>query len=979
MARHFAALLFLAGLSHGQAQALTWDQNTAGEIVGRPPETPAELLDFCVANPERCSISIDHRSGGWQRHLQADRLNPVASTYKVVTLLDYAERIADGRIRDTHRVLRDDWTRFWIGADGEELTRTLTGPIEDAAGNHYRIRRSGGRSHKGALRQSWEHLDRPARVSVDELAQVMIRFSDNAAADWFRHQFGERSLERVVNRFVGGYHDIPPAINAMFLGYFLNPDRPGRPSVGERTLSDYSGYAAYGFRDETARWFARLEDRDFVARARSCQPAVLPWAPRFGACSPSIGEPGESQMRKLLERYTPRSNTRTQTRLMAHLLDRDLMPAAAHAAAERALEFRLDPSRFRDPRFRNRYRRYAAKSGSFRTNRGLAVLAWTAYLESQPQASGAISAGTVTVHLFDLPGGGRQATTGSLVPDLEFELPLRFAEDVIADRGGLAAAIMRRLPVDEARPELVARIERLEARVLPGGVARTLSLEARVRNIGTVASPAATELALFLRRSPGIPGRDASVPADATLAVPPLAADESVALLFELPVPAGRDFVSLVTDPENRIAESSESGESVGSTAHRDGHWERLRFARINYRSIGVRRDGLAAGNGVDWSATATAGSAEVRLQGRGALSPEIGRGDRLVLAPGQANETVAHLADRDGADRLRLQQPLARSLTGAAFVIERAFHDIQSWEDARQGDLAAERRIEVGVLYDDGPFHCRPAAESGCRRDGGRPTAMATIDGSVTTAAHYMALEAARGRHHRARRDAGVVLDGEGEVATGIRILDHHTRVAGLEMRGFAGIPGAAAITVEGARGVLLADMLIHDFDGGEHSATAILGRRLAGFTLRNSIIHGPGGAGVRLNHPTASGAVENCTVYAMSGTGIEEGDGLLDVRNTISMGNGEADFRVRRGLQDHNLSSDESAAGRGSMTGRSAEREFRSASLASPDLHLGTQAEAAGSGVVLSPSFRADIDGEPRPTGNTERWSRGADEVDR
>jgi len=323
----------------------------------------------------------------------------------------------------------------------------------------------------------------------------------------------------------------------------------------------------------------------------------------------------------------------------------------------------------------------------------------------------------------------------------------------------------------------------------------------------------------------------------------------------------------------------------------------------------------------------------------------------------------------------LSLQQPLGVSLTGVPFTIQRAFHEIQSWEDARQGDLVADQRVEVGVLYNDGPFRCRPAADPSCRFDGNRATAMATIDGSLTNARHYMALEVAKGQRHQARSGTGVVLDGEDAVKFGIRVLDHHTRVSGLAMRGFGGTRGAAAISVERARHVLLNDLLIHDFGDAQGSAAGILGGHLGDFTLRNSIIY-DGGAGVRVDRPTASGSVENCTVLGMSGPGVSEGDGLLEVRNTISMDNGEGDFQVRRGAQGHNLSSDGSASGPGSITGRTPTRQFRSLVAEARDLHLRAGADAAGTGVVLYPAFRTDIDREARPVGRSASWSMGADQ---
>ncbi len=971
--RRFVAVLALAVLWPPSAAAHTWHRDAAGKVVGSPPETPVQLLEFCVANPRRCSISVNHLSGGWQRHLQPDRLNAIASTYKLVTLLAYAQRVADGRIRPTQRLSRDRWTRFWIGADGEELRRTRTGAIVDVNGNTYRIRRAGGRGLTGSLRRSWKYLRRPLRVTLDDLAGVMVRFSDNAAPDWMLHEFGERSFERLIDNLPGGYHDVPPSINAMFLTYFLNPEQPGRPAVGERMLSAYSGYETRGYRDEMARWFARLEDREYVARARSCQPAVLPWDQRIGACSPSVGEPAEEQIRELFNRYSARSNTRTQTRLMSRLLDRSLLQPAAQEVAERALEFRLDPGRFRDPKFRNRFRRYGAKSGSFRTNRGLSVLAWTAYFESQPAADGSTRKGAVSIHLRDLPGRQRDPQGGYSTADIDFELPLRFAEGVILNRDGLATAVMKRLPVEVPRPELVARVRRLEMRSHGSGRARALAMEVRVRNIGTAATEAASEIALFLRTAAGSPLDAKAEPAAQSHPIPRLAAGERVDLLFGIPVPAGRDFLSLVVDPGDLIAESTEFGHH---DTDNNAQWQRLRFPLLNHRSIGARRGILDAGDGLRRRATGTAGSVTVRVEGAGKLPENVGRGDRLELAPGGANEVVGYIVSRDGPARVTLQQPLGVSLSGVTFTIRRAFHSIQSWEDARQGDLVADERVEVGVLYDDGPLLCRPAADSGCLFEGDRAMAMATIDGSVTNPAHYMALEVADGQRHRATAGSGLVLDGENMVRRGIRIRDHYTRVAGLAMRGFGGTGGAAAISVERARQVLLDDLLIHDFDGAQGPAAGILGGVLSDFTLRNSIIYDGGGAGVRIDRPTASGLVQNCTVLGMSGPGIREGDGLLEVRNTISMDSGEEDFQVRRGTQDHNLSSDGSASGPGSMTGRTAARQFRSPLAEARDLHLRPGADAAGAGAVLYPAFQTDIDGELRPLGQSAFWNMGADQ---
>jgi hypothetical protein len=963
----------VAALVNAPAAAHTWYRDANGNVVGRAPATSAELLDYCLASPAHCSISVNHVSEGWQRHLQADRLNPIASTYKLVPLLVYAELVADGRLLPTRRLSRDDWARFWIGADGEELQPVGTGPIVDTRGRAYSIRRAGGRRLDGTLRRSWVYLQRPPRLTMDELVEVMIRYSDNAGPDWILHQFGERSFRQVMDRRLMGYHDMPASINAMFLTYFLNPEQPGLPAPGDRVLDAYSGFQARGYRDEVARWLARLEDRDFVTRARACQPAVLPWERRMGECPGAVREPGEARMRRLFNGHSMQSNTRTQTRLMTDLLQRTLLDPTAGKLVEHSLEYRLDPGRFRDPKFRNRFRRHGAKSGSFRTNDGLTVLTWTGYFESQPRADGSTARGAVSIHLRDLPGGERPRQAGAPAnPDIGLELPLRFAEDVILNRNGLATAVASRLPDEAPRPELIARVERLEAHGDQSGSSRMLAMEVRVQNIGAAPTVTATRVALYLRRAAEGAFDPGAEPASQMFPVPPLDPGESMGVLFHGSVPPERDYAVVMLDPDDLVPESTETG---NNTSDNNVQWERLHFATVNFRSIGTRRGALDAGDGVARRATSTAGAVTVRFEGPGQLPATVGRGDELVLAPGEANQLVGHIASRDGATRVRLQRPVDVSLSGVPFIIRRSFASIQAWEDARQGNLVAAGRIEVGILYGDGPFRCGPAAESGCLFDGERVEAMAVVDGSVTNAGHYMALEAAEGERHRGTAGTGVVLDGESTTRLGIRVRDHHTRIRGLELRGFGNQEGAAAIAVERARHVLLENLLIHDLDTTGASVAGVRAGILGDFTLRNTVIHG-GATGVRIDRPNATGSVENCTVFGMSGWGIREGSGLLNVRNTVSMGNGEGDFQVRRGTQDHNLSSDETAAGPGALTGRPPEGQFRSLDAGSPDLRLRPTADAAGAGTVLYPAFDTDMEGEQRPSGPNAGWSMGADQ---
>jgi hypothetical protein len=860
------------------------------------------VLDYCVAYPAHCSISVEHLSGGWARHWNADRLNVLASSFKLIPLLVYSQAVADGRIDPERLVDREDWTRFWFGLDG------------------------------GGLECAWDALGQPLQASVEQMANVMIWCSDNAVPDWFLHEFGDRSFQQVLDRFVTGHHDLPESIYAMFLTEFANPDEPGldgTPTTGERAVAESSDFGSGRYRAELDRWFARLENPGFVSLVRNCnpfEPQPLPWSSADPCPIAPIRITTGPAQASLWSDYFTRSTTRAQTRLMMRLLSRDLLSDVAQERVERSLESPMSG-----------YTRYGAKAGGLQVAFQAVIATWTAYLERSDGESAVVS-----VHL--------RAFTRDLVWERIDSLQPWYFADAIVEDPEFAELVRMTLPESDPRPELVALVERVEPLAEPGGERRA-DLEILVRNIGDVDAAVESKLDLFVR--PSSEGFDPTVEVPSqTLTVPALLAGEEARLLFEIQVPdetpQESQYVFLVTDPDDRVAESTEMGAEPGEP---NLQWERLAFPVVNHRSIGGARGPLAAGA----SASGSAGSLLVRVA---PLPPQpvIGRGDRLVLDPGGPREEAHSLfaLDREGnASLLRLQSPLQDDYGDASFTIERAFPTIQSWEDARQGDLAGENRLEVGVLYNDSPFTSGLDSGGVCAPEGSCPP-IAVIEGSLTTRNHYMALEVADRARHDGTAGTGVLIQGGTDVGSGIRIEDAFTRVRGAELADFA---SGAAIEVGDARHVLLEDLLIHDADLG------ILGTEKADFVLRNSIVYSGSGAGVRLSAPSATALLENSTVVGMAGPGVDEDAGLLIARNTIAMGNAGSDFQIERGDQDHNLSSDSTASGEGSIVGGDPTEEFVALTSGAEDFNLQPEGSAVGAGTVLFPSFERDMVGVPRP----------------
>ncbi len=349
----------------------------------------------------------------------------------------------------------------------------------------------------------------------------------------------------------------------------------------------------------------------------------------------------------------------------------------------------------------------------------------------------------------------------------------------------------------------------------------------------------------------------------------------------------------------------------------------------VNHRSIGTNA-GVLSGAG---TATVAEGSVVVRFEGV-ALPAAVGRGDEIVI-----DEEELYILSRDSDAQVTLQTPARTDHAGQAYAIRRAYTSIQAWERDRQGNLVAEDRLEVGVCYNDGPFTTRS------------PWELARIQGSVTDAEHFMWLTAADGAQHQGLAGAGVVLDGASRTRYGILVADDYTRIEGLELKGFRRNFLAAAITVWKARGVVLERLLIHDFEWPRFEGAGIEGAMRSEFTARSCIIYDGGAAGIMTRWPHSSARVENCTIYGMRGVGIDESHGRVSVVNTISMGNGKGDFRIRRGAQTHTISSDRTAAGEGSLVFLKPADQFVSVTPGSEDFHLreGSAAVDAGKNLAL------------------------------
>jgi hypothetical protein len=374
-----------------------------------------------------------------------------------------------------------------------------------------------------------------------------------------------------------------------------------------------------------------------------------------------------------------------------------------------------------------------------------------------------------------------------------------------------------------------------------------------------------------------------------------------------------------------------------------------------NYRSIGTNTDMLY----YTGSASIEAGSATVDFGPDAGLPSNIGQGDRIII-----NDEIFYILSRESDTRVTLQSNPGETHTDAECWIERAYHTLQAWESARDGNLVRDDRREVGVCYNDGPFHSNQHKQF----------SLLTINGSRTDADHYMWLTVAEGQRHNGVAGSGVVLDGDNRVKYGVRIKDDYTRVEWLEMKRFRRWNGSASVQVKKAKRVLLGQLLIHDFYSRRSSTVGIKGSRRSNFTARNCIIYDGDKAAIRTNKKGGTALIENCTIYGMDGRGIFEDRGRYTVLNTISMGNRKEDFKILRGVQGFNISSDDTASGPTSFIYLDAGDQFVSIMPGEENFHLNHGAKAIDAAANLSVTFSEDIDGPERP--QDSKWDIGADE---
>jgi len=492
--------------AHGRARFLLSLALASGMLVApaqtRAASAPETLLNFCVANPGICAISVFSIDEGWERHLNPDRPQALASTMKTVMLIAYAQAVVDGFLSPDDTMSRDEWARYL----------TLDG---------------------GALNAAWAELGTPLSVSWRDLVRMMILHSDNSTPDHLIANLGSKRIRKAL-KVVRGFHDTPAPISAMF-GLWFNGNGVG--GTGGRIASDYGGFAVADYTREVDTLFSDLSTPAGVATNRSSLCVAPAW--ETVNCDRATPLPNAAEVNTLLRNHFTRSTTRTYAELMKGILDGTRLPAAVEAVTRPALEVWLQSF----PSLQTAFSRYAVKGGSLAGASGIDILTWSTYIENASDgrrfAVAVFLQGLTEVN--NAPGGLEVQEFAQ-----QFALSPTFRNRV---RDALAE--------DDSRDELVPQIKKVRR---SGGARQSravkLTVKARVNNAGPGKS-AATKVALYLSSDGELDGSDTLLK---TVSLPPLKGfkGKNVTLRATLGSDPTGKFILLVADSENDTPEQDE-------------------------------------------------------------------------------------------------------------------------------------------------------------------------------------------------------------------------------------------------------------------------------------------------------------------------------------------------------------------------------------------------------------------------------------
>lgn len=272
-----------------------WSDFTDGGDLSRRLKNPNDVLDYIARFPDQVSLAAF--DVGNEEHgifLNADEPRPLGSTMKVLLLVEYARGLDQGEWRPDEPVPVRDWESYWLPkVDGNAHERTFAQV------------REGKYIAEG-------------KVQLQDIVYGLIRYSDNAAADYLMTRFGRARTEALPASLGLHASQAPWPISGMMLSWQSSRQQTPVPELLARFKALGPGYAGEAWRlaeqihadpqllaAEQKRlskggWNLRLSEQAALARATSVKGSVRDYA-RLMARIKGGELPGSKAMQAELE------------------------------------------------------------------------------------------------------------------------------------------------------------------------------------------------------------------------------------------------------------------------------------------------------------------------------------------------------------------------------------------------------------------------------------------------------------------------------------------------------------------------------------------------------------------------------------------------------------------------------------------------------------------------------------------------------
>jgi D-alanyl-D-alanine carboxypeptidase len=174
--------------------ARNWNDLSDGAELARQLKTTDDLLEYIAEHRDRVSL-VAYRAGDEANgiYLEPDRPRPLAATMSLMLLCEYAGMVQSGALNPREAVAIPAWEHYWLpGTDGNAHEHTFV-----------QVRES----------QYIEH----GQVQLQDIVYGLIRYGDNASADYLMERFGRERLATLPARLGMPNEEVPRPTSGTFL------------------------------------------------------------------------------------------------------------------------------------------------------------------------------------------------------------------------------------------------------------------------------------------------------------------------------------------------------------------------------------------------------------------------------------------------------------------------------------------------------------------------------------------------------------------------------------------------------------------------------------------------------------------------------------------------------------------------------------------------------------------------------------------